>query len=473
MKDRINNLRAIIDHHNHQYYALADPEISDAVFDKMFLKLTELENEYPEFYNPDSPISRVGSDLTNSFATISHLSPMLSVNSVQTLTQIEEFIIGFESISQLKYDGVGVNLIYKDGKLFKAVTRGDGYKGIDVTANIRTFSKIPYTVNTLETIEIRGEVYCPYSELKRLQSLGENVKSPVAVAINTIKIKQSARCAKRQLRFVAYHLTDGIAGTTHIDNIEWLKNNRFETPVNFDVATIKRIIAADPNWSSDNVSSMKDIPADGIVFKHNDLLICQAEGHTSRNVNWAISWKFDKEVHQGIVAGIGGKVAANGCVEHTLFINPIVINNEVISKIPFPVFFPNMDIAIGQAVDIRRVGTRVARIVGFTDGETKSELLTHCPQCSSELVRRGNQFYCSSNCQNTSVPPDSENLTHSVNISVASYSIDPAMFRYIVNKNNCRIFRLTPKADSYTLYYNNTKQLADIGHQVGAYVKQF
>jgi len=473
MKDRINNLRATIDHHNQQYYALADPEISDAVFDRMFQKLQELENDYPEFYNPDSPTSRVGSDLTNSFGTINHLSPMLSVNSVQTLSQIKEFITGFDTVAQLKYDGVGVNLIYKDGKLFKAVTRGDGYKGIDVTANIRTFSKIPYTVNTPETIEIRGEVYCPYSELKRLQSLGENVKSPVAVAINTIKIKQSARCSKRNLSFVAYHLTDGIAGSTHSDNIEWLKNNHFETPVAFDVATIKRIIKTDPNWSSDKVSSMKDIPADGIVFKHNDLLTCQAEGHTSRNVNWAISWKFDKEIHQGIIAGIGGKVAANGCVDHTLFINPIVINNEVISKIPFPAFFPNMDIAIGQVVDIRRVGTRVARIVGFTDGETKNELLTHCPQCSSELVRRGNQFYCSVNCQNTSTPPDCENFKQSVNISVASYSIDPAMFRYIVNKNSCRIFRLTPKSDSYTLFYNNTKQLADIGHQVGAYVKQF
>jgi DNA ligase (NAD+) len=473
MQNRIQQLRNAVDYHNDLYYKQANPEISDAQFDRMFQKLVELETEYPEHFNPNSPTSRVGSDLNNSFNTINHLSPMLSVNSVQTLTQIEEFITGFESTSQLKYDGVGVNLIYKDGKLFKAVTRGDGYKGIDVTANIRTFSKIPYTVNTLETIEIRGEVYCPYSELKRLQSLGENVKSPVAVAINTIKIKQSARCAKRQLRFVAYHLTDGIAGTTHIDNIEWLKNNHFETPFTFDVAAIKKIIATDPNWSSDKVSSIKDIPADGIIFKHNDLLTCQAEGNTSRNVNWAISWKFDKEIHQGIVAGIGGKVAANGCVDHMLFINPIVINNEVISKIPFPAFFPNMDIAIGQTVDIRRVGTRVARIVGFTDGETKSELLTHCPQCSSDLVRRGNQFYCSANCQNTTTPPDCENLKHSVNISVASYSIDPAMFQYIVNKNNCRIFRLTPKADSYMLYYNNTKQLADIGHQIGAYVKQF
>ncbi len=174
-----------------------------------------------------------------------------------------------------------------------------------------------------------------------------------------------------------------------------------------------------------------------------------------------------------MIAGIGGHVALNGRVDHTLFINPIVINNEVISKIPFPAFFPNMDIAIGQTVDIRRVGTRVARIVGFTDGENKSELLTQCPQCSASLVRRGNQLYCSSNCQNSDSPPECEALAQSINISAASFSIDPAMFRYIVNKNRCRLFRLSPKSDSYMLYYNNTKQLADIGHQVGAYVKQF
>ncbi len=131
-----------------------------------------------------------------------------------------------------------------------------------MTANIRTFSKIPYTVSTLETIEIRGEVYCPYSELARLQALGEDVKSPVAVAINTIKIKKSGRCAKRNLSFVAYHLTSDIAGSNHTDNIEWLKNNHFETPVTFDFAIIKRIIATDPNWSSEKVSSMKDIPAE-------------------------------------------------------------------------------------------------------------------------------------------------------------------------------------------------------------------
>jgi len=474
MLSRIQQLRNTIDYHNDLYYKQANPEISDAQFDRMFQKLVELETEYPEHFNPNSPTSRVGSDLNNSFNTISHLSPMLSVNSVQTANQIEEFITGFDTIAQLKYDGVGVNLIYKFGKLFNAVTRGDGYKGIDVTANIRTFAKIPYTINSHETIEIRGEVYCTYSELARLQSLGEQVKSPVAVAINTIKMKQSARCAKRQLRFVAYHITDGILRTTHSDNIKWLNDIYFDTPFQFDtLAILKTIRHGCPASAASITPSLKDIPADGIIFKHNDLMVCKAEGHTSRNVNWAISWKFDKEIFQGTIAGIGGHVAANGRVDHTLFINPITINNEVISKVPISEFFPNMDVTIGQKIDIRRVGTRVAKIVSFTDCETPSELLTHCPQCSASLVRRGSQSFCSASCQGTPTPPESENLTQSITISIASFSVDPAMFQYIVNENNCRIFRLKPKSDSYRLYYNNTKQLADIGHQVGAYVKQF
>ena len=471
MQNRIQQLRNTIDHHNDLYYKQANPEISDAQFDRLFQKLTELENEYPEYFNPNSPTSRVGSDLANSFNTISHLSPMLSVNSVQTTDKIEEFITGFDSVAQLKYDGVGINLIYKFGKLFKAVTRGDGFKGIDVTANIRTFAGIPYTVNTNEPIEIRGEVYCTYSELARLQSLGEQVKSPVAVAINTIKIKQSARCAKRHLNFVAYHLTDGIAGTTHTDNIKWLIDNHFESPKTFDIREALRVIASAAKQSPSSVP--KDIPADGIVFKHNNLAVCKAEGHTSRNVNWAISWKFDKEIFQGTIAGIGGHVAANGRVSHTLFINPITINNEVVSKVLISEFFPNMDVTIGQTIDIRRVGTRVAKIVSFTDSPSPSELLTHCPQCSAPLVRRGSRSFCSANCQGTTTPPESEHLIQSINISVASYSIDPAMFQYIVNENNCRIFRHSAKADSYTLYYNNTAQIANIGHQAGAYVKQF
>ncbi|HZK96999.1 MAG TPA: hypothetical protein VFC67_22560, partial [Prolixibacteraceae bacterium] len=187
----------------------------------------------------------------------------------------------------------------------------------------------------------------------------------------------------------------------------------------------------------------------------------------------AISWKFDKEIFQVTIAGIGGHVAANGRVDHTLFINPITIYNEVICKIPISEFFPNMDVTIGQKIDIRRVGTRIAKIVSFTDGQTPSELLTHCPQCSAPLVRRGSQSFCSANCQATPTPPESENLTQSITISIASFSVDSAMFQYIVNENNCRIFRLKPKSDSYRLYYDNTKQLADIGNQVGAYVKQF
>ena len=275
----------------------------------MFQKLIELEAQYPEFYVANSPSSRIGSDLCNSFNMASHITPMHSINAVQTVTEIEKFIAKGEIIVQLKYDGVGVNLIYKNGKLHRAITRGDGGKGIDVTANIRTIGNIPYAINTNETIEIRGEVWCPWSELKRLQNLGENVRSPVAVAINSIKVKQSSLCAARNLSFTAYHLTEGIAGTSHLENIKWLKDNHFEVPIAFKLdATLKAIRHSILSIQGIlKQAQVKDIPADGIVFKHNDLLTCKTEGNTSRAVNWAISWKFDKETYTAKVAGIGGK----------------------------------------------------------------------------------------------------------------------------------------------------------------------
>ena len=473
MKDRIQKLRETIDHHNHQYYVLGSPEIPDAVFDRMFQKLIELEAQYPEFYVANSPSSRLGSDLYNSFNIASHITPMLSINAVQTVTEIAKFLAKGETIVQLKYDGVGVNLVYKNGKLHLAITRGDGGKGIDVTANIRTIANIPYSVNTNETIEIRGEVWCPWSELKRLQDLGENVHSPVAVAINSIKVKQSNRCAARNLSFTAYHLTEGIAGTSHVENVKWLKDNHFDVPITFRLDAVLKAIRQNI-LSVQGIlkqAQVKDIPADGIVFKHNDLLTCKTEGYTSRAVNWAISWKFDKETFTAKVAGIGGKVAANGRVTPLVFIDPIVANNETICKIPITPADLDTGIQVGQTITIRRAGTRVAQIVTNSSATAPSEF--RCPQCSSILVRRKNLFYCPINCYNIETPPAGEDyaLVHAPNL--ASYSIDPAMAQYIAQQNNCRLVPVSGKFHGCKLYYNDLKQLADIGFAIGSYAKKF
>ena len=469
MKETIKSLRETIAHHDHLYYVQGEPEIPDAVYDRMFIKLQGLEREHPEFFDPNSPTCRVGSDLVNSFNTENHLTPMLSISSVQTTEEIEAFTTGFDTICQLKYDGVGVNLIYKDGKLYKAITRGDGYKGTDVTANIRTITNIPLTVDTHDQIEIRGEVWCPYSELKRLQSLGENVKSPVAVAINTIKIKYSDKCAKRNLKFTAFYLTDSVAGVTHTENIAWLKSNHFDTPVTFDIQKVFRHFAHSPLRP---LSFTKDIPADGVVFKHDNLAVCEAEANNYRSINWAISYKFDKEIYQTTVAGIGGKVGANGRITHFVYINPLTINNETITKIQIPPSLVHSFIpSFHHSVPIRRIGTRVAQLVPSSIRAVVPSSLT-CPQCSSLLISKYNQYYCSANCQNHDAPTNGETYLHVFETTADSLSIDPGLYQAIANTHGARLFRADIRSNKYKLYYNQPRQLADIGFAIGNFHAQ-
>ena len=474
MKERLDQLRATIDHHNHLYYVMGQPEIPDSRYDLMFRTLLDLEAQYPEFYDPNSPSSRVGSDLRNDFPTITHLSPMLSINAVETVAEIEEFIKAGDAICQLKYDGVGVNLIYKKGKLYRAVTRGDGFKGTDVTTNIRTIRDIPYTVNTAETIEVRGEVWCSYSEMRRLQSLGENVKSPVAIAINTIKVARSATCAHRNLSFTAFHVVraDLRVCPTHTDNLRWLEANNFKTP---ELFKIKDVLAGCVNTPDHPVKFNKDIAADGIVFKHNDLVYCEAEGFNSRNVNWAISFKFDKEIFGATIAAVGAKIGANGRVTPIVYIDPLLINNEVISKVPVTAADLDTGISVGQTVSIRRKGTRVAQLVIAIrqPTEKQSPRVHYCPQCGTPLLRLKSLLFCPANCQNTDQSPANEKYESNMIYEFDDLPPDYAMTQYIVRQFNCRLMPVTETPKEGRLYFNAPKQLADIGYAVGKYARKF
>jgi DNA ligase (NAD+) len=475
MKERLDQLRSTIDHHNYQYYVMGDPEIPDSVYDQMFQTLLDLERQYPEFYDPNSPTSRVGSDLRNNFNTYPHLSPMLSIQAVQKLDEIEAFTTGFDTVCELKYDGVGINLIYKGGKLFKALTRGDGFRGVDVTANIRTFAGVPNTIDITSTVEIRGEVWCPWSELRRLQSLGETVKSPIAVAINTIKMKQSMACARRHLTFTAFQVIPpfspflgGVRGeASHLATLHWLNLNAFNTP--YVISLKKAFHIIERQWCNVNeFPNCRDVHADGLVFKHNDLEICEGEGYSTRSVNWAISWKFDKDFHEATIAGIGGKVARNGRITPFVIINPVVINTEIITKIPVPILLLPC-ISVGQTVKVRRVATRVARIVDpdISEGAGKPH---NCPQCGSPLVHRKAHFFCSANCQFNDQPPTSEHYQFSTITQPDHFSVDPVLFQSVARENGCRLIPLALKSGKYTLFYNDPIQLAKIGYALGLYV---
>jgi DNA ligase (NAD+) len=475
MKDRIDQLRFEIARHDHLYYVMGRPEIPDNRYDVMFRTLVDLENQYPEFYDANSPTARVGSDLRNDFPTVQHLTPMLSVNAIETVPELEAFLNNHVStVCQLKYDGCGISLIYKYGQLFKALTRGDGFKGMDVTDNIRTLRDIPFTVNTVETIEVRGEVWCPYSELKRLQDLGEEVNSPVAVASNTIKMKQSNAVANRRLRFTAFHC-EGLISTplkSHSQTLLWLRDNHFNTPETFDTAFILRSIRYNCALAPKLPNHSKDIPADGIIFKYNDLSTCQREGANSRAVNWSVAWKFDKDIFDAEVISVGGKVALNGLVTPLVFIKPIKINNEVITKIPVNAADLDTGLAIGDTIQIRRKGTRVAQLV--REQKVMPQIPHFCPQCSTPLIRRKSLLSCP-NCvgeQHLELPAN-ENYNHSCVTDTNSFSADPALIQKIAHRFFCRLIPTELKSRNYTLHYNDVSQIADIAFALGKYARKF
>jgi DNA ligase (NAD+) len=459
MKAEIENLRQTISHHNYKYYVLGEREVPDAVYDRMFRKLQELEGKYPEYYDANSPTCRVGSDLLNSFPTVNHLSPMLSVNAVQSQAEVFGFISSADSICELKLDGVGISLVYKDGKLVRAVTRGDGYKGMDVTANIRTIRSVPLKVGTMDEIEVRGEVWCPYSEVKRLQGLGIEVKSPLGVAINSIKTKYSDKCAQRRLRFTAYHLTFGVGGATHQESLDWLKGNNFETPVRFDptlqVEKIEKICK----------STHADIPADGIVYKHDDFDLCESLGNGFRAVNWAISYKFDKEVFPVEVIATGGKVGTGGVVTFQAYFNPITVNNETISKVEYPA---TALIEEGDTISVVRRGTRVAVMTAYS-GKTRSIGNIFCPQCGSLLVMRYTKLFCPSQCQAKPITHLANTYQHSTEINPGMFQVDAGTFQGIANRFGCKLVPCEGNTHDYVLYYNKSHQLADIGYIIGQY----
>lgn len=461
MKAEIENLRATIAHHNHAYYVLGDPEIPNSVYDRMFKKLQDLEKEHPEFFDANSPTCRVGSDLVNHFQSYEHLSPMLSINPVQSTDEIEAFSMLDQTVCELKYDGAGVNLIYKNGTLQKALTRGDGYKGIDVTANVRTIAGVPLRIQSLDHIEIRGEVWCPYSELKRLQSLGENVKSPLAVAINSLKIKYSDKAATRKLRFTAYYLTYGVAGSTHSESIQWLKSNHFETPVSFD-----------PTLKTKEILSRyrlmhKDIPADGVVYKHDSYDVCEEEGRDWRSVRWAISWKFDKDLFYPTLLGTGGKVSTSGIVTMFAYFEPLVINNESITKVQIPITAVYQK---GDKISIQRKGTRVAVLVGAPTN-TRDISQVECPQCGASLVQRYSHTYCSGGCYRGEAPMVESWYKSSCTTKPDALGVDAGVYQSIALERGCRLIPSALRSNSYTLYYNNAEQLARIAYNIGLYIK--
>ena len=325
---RIVALRRELEQHNYNYYVLSAPTISDREFDEKMKELEKLEAEHPEFYDADSPTQRVGSDLTKEFRQVAHRYPMLSLGNTYSEEDVRDFYeriertLGepFEIVAELKFDGTSISLIYEGGRLAQAVTRGDGIRGDDVTANVRTIRSIPLKLHGdsfPDEVEVRGEILLPWAEFERLNKEREAQEEPLFAnprnaASGTLKQQNPAIVAERKLdAYLYYVLGEDLPSDTHYGNLEAARSWGLKISDAIKVCkSLSEIFDYINYWDTER----KNLPVatDGIVLKVNSIRQQQILGFTAKNPRWAIAYKFQAERERTRLNSVSFQVGRTG-----------------------------------------------------------------------------------------------------------------------------------------------------------------
>jgi len=430
MKERILRLRAELHRHNYNYYVLNQPTISDQKFDSLMRELQELEFLHPEMADPNSPTQRVGSDLNNEFVQVTHKRPMLSLANTYSKEEVREF---YERIStglsgqtfliccEMKYDGLSISLHYENGRLVRAVTRGDGVQGDDVTENIKTIRSIPLVLpeggDYPDEFEIRGEVLMPWASFERLNAEREIQEEPLFAnprnaASGTLKSKNSSIVAKRGLdAYLYYLLGDNIPGESHYENLQKAASWGFKIgPQMRLVSSLQEIYDYIDYWNIER----KNLPVatDGIVLKVNSLAQQRSLGLTAKSPRWAIAYKFQAEQQETTLREVTFQVGRTGAVTPVANMDPIQLSGTTVRRATLnnEDFIRNFDLHIGDRVQVIKGGEIIPKIVGVNlDARDENlgpsvEFATHCPACGAKLVRYEGEaaHYCPNE---TACPP--------------------------------------------------------------------
>lgn len=424
--ERIQELTKELNEHNYRYYVLSQPKISDYEFDKMMEELIKLEEKFPEFRSADSPSQRVGGDITKEFETVRHQYPMLSLSNTYSEQEVVDFdkrvkkLIGdkVEYVCELKFDGVAISLTYIEGTLKRAVTRGDGYQGDDVTTNVKTIKSIPLKVRDEYPPEfvVRGEIYYPHEGFKKLnREREENGETPFAnprnAASGTLKMQDSSIVAKRPLDCWLYNLLGEQLGTaTHYENIKRAKLMGFKTsPYVAKVSNIDGIFSFISEWDKSRAELPYDI--DGVVIKVNDLKLHKELGFTAKSPRWAIAYKYQAEKASTRLNDISYYVGRTGAVTPVAKMEPVLLAGTVVKNASLhnADIMAKLDIRLGDMVYVEKGGEIIPKIVGIDhskrpENAKKVEFISECPQCGTELIRREGEaaHYCPND---TGCPP--------------------------------------------------------------------
>lgn len=420
INDRIQQLRAELHQHNHRYYVENAPVISDQEFDALMHELIELESKHPELYDPNSPTQRVGSDLQNDFTSIAHQYPMLSLGNTYNRDDVRDFYErvqqglegqDFEICCELKFDGLSISLIYEDGALVRALTRGDGVRGDDVTANVRTISSIPLRLNGNVPVrfEIRGEILMPWKSFDRLNEERERDGDPLFAnprnaASGTLKSKNSRVVAHRQLdAYLYYLLGEDIPTVSHYDNMQQAQSWGFKISDAMKVAhSLQDIYDYIDYW--DEARHALPVATDGIVLKVNSLSQQQQLGYTAKSPRWAIAYKFKAERALTRLNEVTFQVGRTGAVTPVANMDPVLLAGTVVKRASLhnEDIIAQLDLHIGDYVYVEKAGEIIPQIVEVeptkrdaTLGEKVSFIKT-CPECGAPLVRYDGEaaHYC-------------------------------------------------------------------------------
>lgn len=408
---RIQELREELERHNYNYYVLSAPTISDFEFDQKMRELQELEQAYPAYDDPDSPTHRVGSDLSKEFAKVVHKYPMLSLGNTYSQAEVSDFYEQvsrglnepFELVAELKYDGTSISLTYEQGRLVKAVTRGDGVQGDDVTANVKTIRSIPLRLQGDDypaQFEIRGEILLPWAEFDRLNKEREEQEEPLFAnprnaASGTLKQQNPAVVAARKLdAYLYYLLGEELPADTHWDNLAAARRWGFKIPQVMKLChTLQDVFDYIAYWDVER----KNLPVatDGIVLKVNSLRQQRNLGFTAKSPRWAIAYKFQAERAETRLNSVSFQVGRTGAITPVANLEPVLLAGTIVKRASLhnADIIDGLDLHLGDQVYVEKGGEIIPKIVGVnTEARTaglgeKISFIKTCPECGTPLMR--------------------------------------------------------------------------------------
>lgn len=475
---RIKALSETLERHNYNYYVLSAPTVSDREFDEMLKELQALEEAHPEYADPHSPTQRVGSDLSKEFEQVVHKYPMLSLGNTYSEEEVRDFYERterslnepFEVVAELKYDGTSISLTYEGGRLIRAVTRGDGTRGDDVTTNVKTIRSVPLKLmgqNYPDTFEIRGEILLPWAEFDRINREREEQEEPLFAnprnaASGTLKQQNPAVVASRRLDAYFYYLLgEGLPAEGHYENMQMAREWGFKIPdVIRKCHSLQDIFDYIAHWDVER----KNLPVatDGIVLKVNSLRQQKNLGFTAKSPRWAIAYKFQAERASTRLNSVSFQVGRTGAVTPVANLEPVQLAGTVVKRASLhnADIIDGLDLYVGDQVYVEKGGEIIPKIVGV-DLDARSILIGDkvrfirtCPECGTVLVRPEGEaaHYCPND---SGCPPQIKGkIEHFVTRKAMNINIGPETVEDLYNAGLAH-----NPADLYTLSVSDLLRL--------------